>query len=105
MPITILSIGYPFAPVAENTAGGAEQILAILDEALVSSGNGSIVIAPEGSHCRGTLIETGFPTGQFNDELRTGAHRQYRNAIRSALARYSVDVVHMHGIDFLHYLP
>jgi glycosyltransferase involved in cell wall biosynthesis len=105
MPITVLSVGYPFAPVAENTAGGAEQILAILDEALVSFGNRSIIVAPDGSHCRGTLIETDLPTRQFNDEARTGAHRQYRNAIRSALARYSVDVVHMHGIDFLHYLP
>jgi len=105
MPITVLSVGYPFAPVAENTAGGAEQILAILDEALVRSGNRSIVIAPEGSHCRGTLIETGFPTGQFNDETHTRVDREYRNAVRSALVRYSVDVVHMHGIDFLQYLP
>lgn len=105
MSITVLSVGYPLAPVAENTAGGAEQILGILDEALVDAGHRSIVIAPEGSHCRGLLLPTKLPEEQLDDNARQCAHREYTSALESALAEHEVDVVHMHGIDFLEYLP
>ena len=105
MPITVLSIGYPFAPVAENTAGGAEQILAILDEGLVSDGHHSIVIAPEGSRCRGTLIPTSFPDGQLDGDARSRVYQEYRSVLQSVLAQNEVDVIHMHGVDFLDYLP
>ena len=105
MSLTILSIGYPLAPVAENTAGGAEQILAILDEALVASGHRSIVIAPEDSHCRGTLIPTTFPRGRLGLETKARVYQEYRTVVESALEQNSIDVIHMHGIDFLEYLP
>lgn len=105
MPVTVLSVGYPLAPVAENTAGGAEQILAILDQGLVEAGEGSIVIAPEGSLCRGTLLAATLPAAPLDDEAHALACRQYRTAIRSALEQYPVDLVHLHGIDFLEYLP
>jgi glycosyltransferase involved in cell wall biosynthesis len=105
MPLTILSVSYPLARVAEDTAGGAEQILSLLDHGIVSAGHRSIVIAPEGSQCRGTLIRTALPSGPLNEGSRARAHESCRQAIRSALQRYSVDLVHMHGIDFLEYLP
>lgn len=105
MPITVLSIGYPLAPVTENTAGGAEQILAILDEALVARGHGSIVVAPEGSRTRGRLIPTIVPQGQLDLEAKSRVYRGYRSIVQSALQENSVDLIHMHGIDFLEYLP
>src|SRR5215467_15653831 len=105
MPVTVLSVGYPLAPVAENTAGGAEQILAILDQGLIEAGEDSIVIAPEGSLCRGTLLAATLPAAPLDDQAHARACRQYRAAIRSALKQYPVDVVHLHGIDFLEYLP
>jgi glycosyltransferase involved in cell wall biosynthesis len=105
MPLTILSIGYPLAPVAENTAGGAEHILAILDEALMAAGHHSIVIAPEGSHTCGALMGTTFPKGQLNLETRSRVYQEYRTTVQSALENHPVDVIHMHGIDFLEYLP
>src|SRR5215471_6293115 len=105
MPVTVLSVGYPLAPVAENTAGGAEHILAILDQGLVEAGEASIVIAPEGSLCRGRLLAATLPRPPLDDEAHARACQQYRTAIRSALEQYPVDVVHLHGIDFLEYLP
>ena len=43
MSLTILSVAYPFAPVSRDTAGGAEQILAHLDAALVHAGHRSLI--------------------------------------------------------------
>src|SRR5215469_16948412 len=105
MPLTVLSVGYPLAPVAENTAGGAEQILSILDQGLVEAGESSIVIAPEGSFCRGILHAAPLPAAPLNEPAHARACRHYCIAIRSALEQYPVDVVHLHGIDFLEYLP
>ena len=45
MSFTILSVAYPFAPVGPDTVGGAEQVLAQLDAALVAAGHRSIVVA------------------------------------------------------------
>jgi glycosyltransferase involved in cell wall biosynthesis len=105
MPLTVLSIGYPLAPVAENTAGGAEHILALLDDELVAAGHRSLVIAPEDSHCRGTLLPVTVPSGQLDEGVQRVVWERYSHAIQSCLARHSVDVVHMHGIDFVEYLP
>ncbi len=52
----ILSVAYPFAPVRADTAGGAEQVLAMLDRALCNAGHQSIVIASESSQVSGELI-------------------------------------------------
>lgn len=105
MPLTVLSVGYPLAPVSQTTAGGAEHILATLDEALVKAGHRSLVIAPEGSRCRGTLLPVATPKDNFDDAAREFAWVQFRSAITSALAKHPVDVIHMHGLDFLQYLP
>ena len=105
MRLTVLSIGYPLACVSERTAGGAEQILSLIDEQLVCSGHRSIVIAPEGSQIRGLLLPTRAPGARLDDEQHAISVGHYRAAIREALARFSVDVVHMHGVDFLDYLP
>lgn len=103
--MTVLSVSYPLAAVREETAGGAEQVLAMLDRALVHAGHRSIVVAPEGSSVAGTLVATQRATGELNDEVKANAQRQHRLAIQIALARWPVDIVHMHGQDFAAYLP
>ncbi len=102
--MTVVSIGYPFAPISENTAGGAEQILRILDQALVSAGHHSIVIAPTGSRVCDTLIPTTFPQ-RLEREVKAQVYEEYRSVVRQALRQNTVDIIHMHGIDFLEYLP
>ena len=61
--LTVLSVAYPLAPAGPDAVGGAEQILTLLDAALVRAGHRSIVVACEGSTPRGALIATPRPGG------------------------------------------
>lgn len=103
--LTVLSVAYPLAPVGLDTAGGSEQILALLDAALVEEGSRSIVVGCAGSAVRGTLVATHWSRDYFRESARDRLYEQYRAAIRGALERYSVDVVHLHGIDAHQYVP
>jgi|SRR5579872_3191972 len=105
MKLTVVSVAYPASPVSLGTSGGAEQILALLDRALVRAGHRSIVIAAEGSEVEGALIETPLPDGDFNEDALHRARERHRHAIERALVRWPVDLVHLHGQDFNHYLP
>ena len=105
MPLTILSIAYPFARVRPDTAGGAEQVLGHLDAALVRAGHRSIVIASEGSRTSGQLLAIPHAAGTLGPHSINEAHEQCRRAICRVLQECHVDVVHMHGVDFHAYLP
>lgn len=104
-PLTVLSVAYPFAPLGFDAAGGAEQILTMLDLALVERGHRSIVIASEGSRVHGTLISIRPRLGEITPEARNSCHRLYKAAVNAAVADYKPDLIHMHGLDFLEYLP
>lgn len=105
MPLTVLNVGYPLARVSEDAVGGAEQVLAALDRALVNAGHRSLVVAAAGSKVSGELIPTPLPHGPLDEQAREGAQRATASAIRTGLDRCSVDVVHLHGVDFPRYLP
>ena len=105
MRLTILSVAYPLAPVGPDAVGGAEQILHSLDRALVEAGHTSIVVAQEGSAVAGTLVAVRRREGTLDAAAREASWRSHRAAIASALARWPVDLIHMHGIDFANYLP
>jgi glycosyltransferase involved in cell wall biosynthesis len=98
--LRVLSIAYPFAKVGLNAAGGAEQILALLDRGLVGRGHHSIVIAAERSQVRGELIA--LPAAA-NETERT--HARWRDAIAQTIRTRNIDILHFHGLDFHHYLP
>lgn len=103
--LTVLSVAYPFAPVSLDATGGAEQILAIIDDELVSRGHRSIVIAPEGSEVRGELVEGPRPLGKLDERYREPVHAHYRHLLDEAIRAHSPDIVHMHGLDAAAYLP
>lgn len=105
MQLTVLSVAYPLAPVAPDTAGGAEQVLAQLDCALVQAGHRSLVIACEGSRVAGTLISIPAASGVLDDAAKANAQIAACAAIEETLSTTRVDVVHLHGIDFHTYLP
>ncbi|MDB5559379.1 MAG: glycosyltransferase [Enterovirga sp.] len=105
MSLTILSVAYPLAPVSPDAAGGAEQVLSILDHAIVEAGHRSLVVAQEGSRVAGTLLPIAASTGELDEAAKARAHAATRAAIGAALARHPVDLVHLHGIDFPAYLP
>lgn len=105
MSLTVLSVSYSLAHVSRRTAGGAEQVLATLDEALVREGHRSLVLAPAGSRSEGLLIPAQIPTGILDDDAKVEARRAFKKLLDRALNNYAVDIVHMHGLDFYHCLP
>lgn len=84
----VLSVAFAAMTVGGASAGGAEQILSILDAALVERGHDSIVIAAAGSKVAGQLIES----------------CDHRLAINSVIENTSIDLIHFHGLDFHYYL-
>lgn len=105
MTLTVVSVAYPFAPVTADPAGGAEQVLAQLDRALVAGGHRSIVVAPEGSVTAGELVTFPAAAGEIDDAQRTTTYAQLTAVLGEVLRGNEVDLVHLHGIDFAAYLP
>jgi glycosyltransferase involved in cell wall biosynthesis len=107
VPLTVLSVAFPFAPVGPCGVGSAERILAELDAALVSDGQRSLVVACAGSLVAGELFSAPIPERALVSEPDRRWHRwRFQAAIDRALSRYRVDLIHMHGVDFdRHVLP
>ncbi|MCU1330891.1 MAG: glycosyl transferase, group 1 [Bryobacterales bacterium] len=105
MKRTILSVAFPLAHVGLDAVGGAEQIVALLDRALVKAGHQSIVTAAEGSRVAGTLVPFLAAPGPIDDAHRDRACQRYQQLIEEVLATYRVDLVHLHGLDFHRYVP
>ena len=105
MPLTVLSVGYSLAPVGPDAVGGAEQVLSALDRALVEAGHHSVVVANLGSQTAGTLVPSGPVPPQITGDARAEAQRRHRQAVAEALARFPVDLVHSHALDFADHLP
>jgi hypothetical protein len=72
--LTILSVAYPLAPVSPDAAGGAEQVLAMLDRGIVEGGHRSIVVAQDGSRVAGTLVPVPAIAGELDDAAKARAH-------------------------------
>lgn len=103
--LSILSVAYPLAPVRMDPVGGAEQILAILDRALSAAGHRSTVIAAADSCVTGRLSAIPAVQGVIDAAQRARACAAVRAAVSGILAREPVDLVHLHSLDFLEYLP
>lgn len=106
MMLNILSVGYGFAPVTADPAGGSEQVLAALDRALTGTGHRSRVVACDGSAVTGELIA--FPAvdhATLNEADRAAVHAAMRERIAAAIAAERPDLIHLHGLDFAEYLP
>jgi len=100
---TVLSIAYPFAAVGPSAVGGAEQVLTSLEAEIVSCGGGSIVIARDGSMPSGRLLPTAVPSQVITVEVREAVTRAHQANIDLAFRSSSIDLVHMHGIEFHRY--
>ncbi len=105
--LTVLSVPYPCAPVRPDAIGGAEQIVHAIDRQLVEAGHRSLVIACEGSQVAGQLIATPAPHGILDERAQREAARRLRETMDSVLsaASLTIDLVHLHGLDFDRYLP
>src|SRR5258706_10549316 len=105
MPQTILSVAYPLVLVSPDTAGGAEQIISILDRQIVQAGHRSLVMAAQGSRLCGRLIPTPQWSGEIDESVRTWAAGEHRRILEYTLREFDVDIVHLHGLDFHEYIP
>lgn len=103
--LSVLSIAYPFAPVGPEAVGGAEQILATLDAALVAAGHRSVVLACRGSRVAGELLALAAPPARIDAEHRLRTYAQLRQIVTGVLAGGDFDLVHCHGVDVAAYLP
>jgi len=103
--LRVLHVAYPLAPVGPDAVGGVEQVLCHLERGLAARGHETMVLACEGSTVAGRLIPV--PRGQppYDDRAIAAARSRHSTLIRDALARWPVDLVHMHGFDFDRYLP
>ena len=105
MSLTVLSVSYPFAAVDADPVGGAEQVLARCDKALVEAGHRSLVIAPQNSKTAGQLFPVPAWAGEIDEGAREPIYRAVRQRIAHVCERERPDVIHFHGIDFHAYLP
>ena len=105
MTITVLSVAYTLAAVGPDAVGGAEQVLTLLDQAIVRAGHRSLVVACDGSRTEGTLVPVPWASGSFDGEVQAAMHERFRLCLADAVRRWDVDLVHMHGVDFFHCLP
>ncbi len=105
MNLTVLNVGYSMAKVGPNSVGGAEQVLAQIDRALVHRGHQSLVVALKGSSVSGVLLATPKVGGPLDRAEGRPEYKNHRLAIEAALSKWRIDLIHMHGIDFHEYLP
>lgn len=101
----ILHVSYSAGPVSPDTAGGAEQVLAALDAALVASGWESCVVAPYGSRTAGALFPSGRVAATLGPAERAAAVEAHAAAVWRALRARTFDAIHLHGLDFDRVLP
>jgi glycosyltransferase involved in cell wall biosynthesis len=100
---SVLSVAYRLAPVGTDSVGGAEQVLGVLDRALVAAGQRSVILARDGSTTAGTLVAVRLGTGPLSDALRERAAQLFTQRLKQLLSEHDFDVVHFHGIDVASY--
>lgn len=106
MRLTVVEVAYALGPpLGSGAVGGAEQVLGMVDGALVAAGHRSVVVAPEGSQVRGALYATPAHEGPFDPGLWAAADRLHERSLARAIAAEKPDLVHFHGADFDRFLP
>ncbi|TCZ61316.1 glycosyltransferase [Roseicella aquatilis] len=105
MTLTVLQVAFPFAPVGPDAVGGAEQVLSLVERRLPGFGIRAVTVACAGSVTAGPLLATPLPPGPITPAVEASVRAAQAEAIRAALRQHRISLVHMHGIDFHHYLP
>jgi glycosyltransferase involved in cell wall biosynthesis len=102
---SLLYVAYPLLPVSDESAGGAEQMLATLEREMAARGCRTAVAACAGSTVTGEVIET----GEASDELDHFEAREVEHNLRTieeissrSTAGESFDLVHDKSGSFWH---
>jgi glycosyltransferase involved in cell wall biosynthesis len=100
---SVLSVAYRLAPVRTDSVGGAEQVLGVLDRALVAAGQRSMVLACEGSTTAGLLAAVRIGLGPLSDARRERTAQRFGQRLNQLLREHDFDVIHFHGMDVASY--
>lgn len=85
-PLRILYVAYPLLTVSSGSAGGAEQVLWVLEREMTLCGAKTTVAASAGSSVTGELFNTGEPCCKLDDyERRRSEHDE--EIVRLVLSR------------------
>jgi glycosyltransferase involved in cell wall biosynthesis len=103
--LTVVNVAYPFAEVGPDAVGGAEQVVSMIDEALVDAGHRSLVVARRGSSCAGELITPPTRSDVSDATRRNAARAAVARTVERVIREQRPHLVHMHGVDFHAYLP
>src|SRR5260370_20620445 len=95
-PLTVVSIAYPLVAVSRDTVGGSEQVLALIDEAVVERGHRSIVIAAQGSRVAGELVATPSIRGPGDEPTWASAYRVHHENLERRLHDLHPAIPHRH---------
>ena len=82
--LRVLNVAYRLVPVRPHTAGGAEQLVFMLDRELTAAGDRSFVLACHGSQVAGTMIPSRCPTGPLTEFVSQNVRIAYREALAEA---------------------
>src|SRR6185369_3793730 len=93
----ILYVAYPLLPVSDESCGGAEQMLSVLEAEIADRGNLTTIAACKGSRARGGVFSTGRETTE-TDQFET-RNREHEERVLSLLretrgSQPAFDLVH-----------
>lgn len=103
--ITILNVAYPFAPLNEDTPGGAEQVLSCIENEVVKRKYRSLVIAHRKSKVQGELIKVPELSACATEANRLFIKTKLKKIIENTIKKNKPDLIHFHGVDFCDYMP
>ncbi len=96
-PLSILYTAYPLLPVTEDSAGGAEQMLRLLEQQMAARGYRTAVAACAGSTAAGEFVSTGCTPAEADGyQAREREHDAcvLRHLAERAAAAAAYDLVH-----------
>ena len=99
----VLYVAYPLATVSEESCGGAEQMLYVLEHEMSRRNYETTVAACAHSRVSGTLLETGEPAISFGQlEQRDAEHNAHvlRHVHQAAESGGRIDLIHDEGGRF-----
>jgi glycosyltransferase involved in cell wall biosynthesis len=102
---SLLYVAYPLLPVTDESAGGAEQMLATLEREMAGRGYRTAVAACAGSAVAGEVIETGEASGELDRfEAREVEHnlRTIEEISSRSTAGEAFNLVHDKSGSFWH---
>jgi glycosyltransferase involved in cell wall biosynthesis len=101
--LSVLYISYPLLAISDESAGGAEQMLLVLEDEMARAGHRTTVAACDGSRVNGRLLATGEPA-DAPDRFEQ-REREHTERILAYLAHNpdEFDVIHDESGGFFRY--